>query len=94
MPDSHSNGAVKICILDLQRRMLPQAYALQKRLQAGAEPEEYDLEFLALLHKELQNLQSIALQHPEHHLTIGNMIQLYSSLVSLAVANTPKAPQG
>ncbi|WP_299180017.1 hypothetical protein [uncultured Neptuniibacter sp.] len=92
MSDSHTNGAIKISILNIQRRLLPRAYELQQRLLDGEEPDEYDLEFLTQLHKAIQDLQSLTIDHKEHYSFLAHTITLYRQLVHKALENTPDNP--
>ncbi|WP_415883273.1 hypothetical protein [Neptuniibacter sp. QD34_54] len=88
MNTSRKESVIQISILDIQKRLLPRAYELRDRLQAGLAAESYDLEFLETLHKAIQNLHILSTDSPEHHLFIGNLVQLYSALISMALKNS------
>ncbi|WP_415902658.1 hypothetical protein ACMXYR_01595 [Neptuniibacter sp. QD29_5] len=88
MNTSRKESVIQISILDIQKRLLPRAYELRDRLQAGQAAESYDLEFLETLHKAIQNLHILSTDSPEHHLFIGNLVQLYSALISMALKNS------
>ena len=90
MPQSHTAHTVEICLLDIEKRLLPYASHLKSRLESGEPPQDADIEFLGQFQKAIQNLTSAALNHPEHHVALGNLIQLYSSLVSMATENAPE----
>ncbi|WP_415899926.1 hypothetical protein [Neptuniibacter sp. QD48_11] len=88
MDTSRKENVIQISILDIQKRLLPRAYELRDRLQAGQAAETYDLEFLDTLHNAIQNLHILSTDSPEHHLFIGNLVQLYSALISMALNNS------
>jgi len=88
MDISRKESTIQISILDIQKRLLPRAYELRERLQAGQAAEAYDLEFLDTLHTAIQNLHILSTDSPEHHLFIGNLVQLYSALISMALHNS------
>lgn len=88
MPLSHTGHTFDICLLDIDKRLLPHAYELKARMENNEPPTESDVDFLVQFQKAIQNLNSAALNHPEHHVTLGNLIQLYSSLVSMATHNS------
>lgn len=87
MNTSRKERVIQISILDIQKRLLPRAYSLRNRLQSGYAANIYDLEFLDTLHKAIQNLHILSIDVPEHHLFIGNLVQLYSALISMALSN-------
>lgn len=88
MSSSRKESVIQISILDIQRRLLPRAYELRDRLQTGHKAEAYDLEFLDTFHDAIQNLHILSTDSPEHHLFIGNLVQLYSALISMALNNS------
>ena len=88
MDTPHVNGAIKISILDFQKRLLPQAYALQERLKQGEIPTEHDLDFLAELLKKIQQLQSLTVNRSEHYRFMETTIALYLELLEAARNNT------
>lgn len=88
MPISNTGHSFDICLLDIEKRLLPHAYDLKTRLQNNEPPTEADVDFLLRFQKAIQNLYSIDAKLQEHHVAAGNLIQLYSSLVSMATENS------
>ena len=88
MPISNTKHTFDICLLDIEKRLLPYAYALKERLENNEAPTEGDLDFLLQFQKAIQNLNACAINLPDNHLVLGNLIQLYSSLVSMAADNS------
>lgn len=88
MPISHTGHTFDICLLDIDKRLLPHAYDLRTRLENKDLPTEADIEFLLQFQKAIQNLNSASINHPESHVALGNLIQLYSSLVSMSTENS------
>ncbi|WP_415886744.1 hypothetical protein ACMXYO_01780 [Neptuniibacter sp. QD37_6] len=88
MNNPRKDSVIQISILDMQKRLLPRAYELRDRLQSGQTAESYDLDFLDTLHTAIQHLHTLTTDSPEHHVFIGNLVQLYSSIVSMALDNS------
>lgn len=88
MPISNTGHTFDICLLDIEKRLLPHAYDLKTRLENNEQPTEADIDFLLQFQKAIQNLNSCSINHPESHVALGNLIQLYSSLVSMATDNS------
>lgn len=91
MPSADSTHRADICLLDIEKRLLPHAQSMKRHLERGMPPDDTDIEFLLQFQKAIQNLSTAALNHPEHHVALGSLIQLYSSLVSMATENAPDA---
>lgn len=85
---SHTGHTFDICLLDIEKRLLPQACDLKSRLENTEPPRESDIDFLLQFQKAIQNLHTASFNHPKHHIALGNLIQLYSSLVSMATDNS------
>ncbi len=75
-------------MLDIVNRRRPHAYDLKTRLENNEPPTEGDVDFLLQFQKAIQNLNSCSINHSESHVALGNLIQLYSSLVSMATDNS------
>ncbi len=77
-------------MLEQSRRRIPNLLAIKKRLEAGGTLSGTEISHLEDIFEGAQRILGIIDDHPELHEISGKIINLYTEITELAVANEQK----
>jgi hypothetical protein len=84
---SHDTGVLITLLERLEKQKIPNARALEKKVNRGETLSDYDLKFLANVINDLRKTRPIVTRHPEYQPLIAGFIDLCQEITDKALAN-------
>lgn len=90
-PSIYDEGTIEVIILHMIKHMLPQAFAIQKKLNKNKTLNDIDVihlnNFLTYTRKILPNIQ----RHPDYGHFISKLILLHKDIIQQSLENEKKS---
>jgi hypothetical protein len=91
---SKDTGVIMALMERLEHQRLPQALAIQKRVNKGELLSEGDIEFLNHVFEDYQYVTPLLHKHPEWQPAISRVVSLYKEIMDKALENEQGSTSG
>lgn len=91
MVDEYKDTGVMMALLQrMEQQRLPRILAIRDKLDKGEKLEDYDMHFLQTVFEDANHVKPLLDRHPEYHLLVSNVVNLYHEITSKALENESK----
>jgi len=88
------SGVLKVLMERLNKQRLPHALSLETKVNAGEVLNDFDLEFLGEVLRDLRKVKPIYDRHPDYQPILARLADLYTSIIYKASENEKKRVAG
>ena len=87
------NGVLEVLMQRLNKQRLPHALALETKVDKGEVLNDFDIEFLLEVLRDVRRVKPIYDRHPDYQPILIKLINLYTHIITRAAANEAKTNQ-
>ena len=91
MTDELKDKGVMMALLQrMEQQRLPRILAIREKVDRGEKLEDFDISFLKTVFDDAIKVKPLLDRHPEYHLLVTDIVNLYSEITSKALDNESK----
>ncbi|WP_045859614.1 hypothetical protein [Teredinibacter purpureus] len=80
-------GVIEVLMKRLNKQRLPHALALEEKVGGGNKLNDFDMEFLEEVLKDIRHVKPIYDRHPDYQPILTKLMALYTKIIERAALN-------